>query len=203
MTKKYQISNLPACRQGRGYSPPGGAGFTLIEILVSVTLIGIIGAISSQVFISGFKSQYKSEIIKEVKQNGDYALSVIERMVRNAADFSPDQLCNQDESTLSIVNPDGYTTIFNCDATNYNISSVSATVPGITPTGVLLMSNKVAVPAGSCRFRIVCPPLPLSPKYVFVSFTLTQAAVTGQPTPLPENTASVEYQGTYSLGNYK
>lgn len=181
------------------------SGFTLIELLVIVALVGIIGALTTQVFIIGFKSQGKGEIVKEVKQNGDYAISVIESMVRSAADFSTDQMCNNDSQTLKIVNPDGYTTIFKCDETLYNISSASATVPEITPTGVLLMNSKVAVPAGiaNCKFRVVCPTPPLSPKYVFVDFIVTQGTVVGQPTPLPQNTASIEYSGTFSLGNYK
>lgn len=179
-------------------------GFSLIELLVVVALVGIIGAITTQVFIAGFKSQGKGEIVKEVKQNGDYALSVIETMVRNASDFSTEADCNQDKTSISIINPDGYTTIFDCSLTNGNIASVSAlptTTPGPTPTGIPLTSNKVAV--SSCNFRVVCPTPPLSPKYVFVNFVMRQGTVIGQPTPLPENTASLEYSGTFSLGRYK
>ncbi|MBI3379591.1 type II secretion system protein, partial [Candidatus Gottesmanbacteria bacterium] len=150
-------------------------GFTLVELLVIVALVGMIGVITSQVFIIGFRSAGKGEIVKEVKQNGDYAMSVMETMVRNAADISPDQVCNANSTSLSIINPDGYTTTFDCDPATFNISSASATYP----TGIPLMSNKVAVPAGSCHFRVVCPTPPLSPKYVFVGFTLTQGAVQG------------------------
>lgn len=178
-------------------------GFTLVELLVIVALVGIIGAATTQVFIIGFKSQGKGEIVKEVKQNGDYAISVIERMVRNAVDFGS-QACNENLTSLSIINPDGYTTIFDCSLTNKNIASVSVlptTTPGATPTGIPLISNKVAI--SSCNFRVVCPTPPLSPKYVFVDFVVTQGTVPGQPTPLPENTASIEYSGTFPLGNYK
>ncbi len=181
------------------------SGFTLVELLVVVALVGVIGVITTQVFIIGFKSQGKGEIIKEVKQSGDYALSVIESMVKNAADFAPGQACNQDSSSLAIVNPDGFTTIFDCNTTDlYTIASVSAlptTTPGPTPTGLPLTGSKVAV--ASCNFRVVCPTPPLSPKYVFVDFTVTQGTIVGQPTPLAENTASLEYSGTFSLGKYR
>lgn len=186
------------------YHSSHSEAFTLIELLVVVALLGVIGVLTTQVFIIGFRSQGKAEIEKEVKQNGDYALSIIETMVRNAADFAPDQACNKGSSTLSIVNPDGYTTIFDCTPPSQNIASVSAlptTTPGLTPTGIPLTSSKVAVTA--CNFQVVCPTPPLSPKYVFVDFTVTQGPVPGQPTPLPENTASLEYSGTFSLGNYK
>lgn len=177
-------------------------GFTLVELLVVVTLVGIIGVMTTQVFILGFRSQGKSEIGKEVKQNGDYALSLVEAMIRNAADISQNQ-CNINSNKLTIVNPDGYSTIFDCSS-GTNIASVSAvpiTTPIPTPTGLPLTSTKVKVE--NCNFRVVCPTPPLSPKYVFVNFTVKQADILDQPTPLPENTASLEYQSTISLGKYQ
>jgi len=59
-------------------------GFTLIEILMVVFLLGIIVVIGSNLFFSILKGASKAEITKEVKQNGDYAMNVMERHLRNA-----------------------------------------------------------------------------------------------------------------------
>lgn len=190
------------------------SGFTLIELLVVITLLGIIGSITTQVFILGFRSQGKSEIIKEVKQNGDNAISIMENMIRNAADI-PQSLaqCNTSLDALTIVNPDGYTTTFKCVTVNPGVSSIASVsgdsdglpLPGPT---LALTSNRVTIPTPdsggySCTFRVVCPTPPLSPKYVFLSFKVIQAAVPGQPTPEPENRSSLDYQTTISLRGYQ
>lgn len=177
-------------------------GFTLVELLVVVALVSIIGTITTQVFVLGFRSQTKAEVLKEVKQSGDFAIAVIESMVRNAADIPLDQSsCNTNMSKLTILNQDGLTTTFDCTGTS--IASVSGFfVPAAqpTPTGVPLIGSKVTVT--NCNFRVVCPDPPLSPKYVYVSFTLNQA--TGAlVTPIPENRASLDYQTTISLRNYQ
>ena len=185
------------------------SGFTLIELLVVITLLGIISVITTQVFILGFRSQGKSEIIKEVKQNGDYVISVMESMIRNAADITSNVAqCNTSLNKFQIINPDGFTTTFDC--TSGFIASVSGDPDGFplaNPT-LVLTSNRVLIPTPvgggySCTFRVVCPTPPLSPKYVFISFKVMQAAITGQPSPVPESRSSLDYQTTVSLRGYK
>ena len=147
------------------------AGFTFIELLITVTLLGIVGTLVTQVFILGFRAQNKSEIMKEVKQNGDYALSVMESMIRSAEDISAD--CNTSTNQLTVLNPDGLTTTFICT----NNSSIASQSAWLTSS---LTSNKVIASNCSSAFRIVCHTPPLNPKYVFINFTLKQAPVAGQ-----------------------
>src|SRR3989344_5749758 len=108
------MSNLLNARR---YTLEAKRGFSLIELLVVISLIGIIGTIITQVFILGIRSQAKSEIIKEVKQNGDYATSVIESMIRNSLDIQASE-CNENTNLLTILNPDGYTTTFDCSGSS-------------------------------------------------------------------------------------
>ncbi len=172
-------------------------GFTLVELLVAITLVGIIGVLVTQAFIIGLNAQAKSEVMKEVKQNGDYAISVIEQMVRNARDITG-QSCNETSSLgFTIENQDGYATTFACSSENSNISSISATLEGEIISAVSLTTNKVTVT--NCSFRIVCPTPPVSPKYVFVNFTISQL---GESVPV-RSRASQEYQTTISLRNYQ
>lgn len=178
-------------------------GFTLIELLVVITLVAIIGTITTQVFILSFKAQTKTESLKEVKQSGDYIMSVLEDMVRNSSDIQYD--CNAPASSLTILSQDGQITKFVCDTSpegkRYiaSISAWSELVP--SPTGVLLISNKATITDCSNVFRVVCPTPPLSPKYVFVNFTLENY----MPGVVPGvgNQVSLDYQTTISLRNYQ
>lgn len=171
------------------------SGFTLIELLIAVTLLGIIASISTQAFILGFRSQGKSEALKEVKQNGDYALSIMESMIRNATDIS-----SAVSTKLTITNRDGYTTTFDCsDGIKIaSISGISQLTPAPTPTGIPLTTDKVIV--SSCNFRVVSPDPPIYPKYVYIAYTLTRGG--GGITPTPGAFTSLDYQSTVSLRNY-
>jgi prepilin-type N-terminal cleavage/methylation domain-containing protein len=174
------------------------SGFTLVELLIVVALVAIIGLTTTQIFVMGIRSQGKSEVLKEVKQNGDYALSIIETMVRNAIDIPAS--CNTAYNQLQILNSDGLTTTFEC-LENGNISSISGLIVAPTPTGIPLTSNKVSVFNCSSAFRIVCPTPPLSPKYVYVNFSIRSSG--SSLTPTPGSFSVLEYQTTVSLRNYK
>ncbi len=169
-------------------------GFTLVEILVVVTLLGLIGIIITQVFILGVRSQVKNEVMKEVRQNGDFIVNVIESMTRSAIDILETD-CNTSTQELSIVNQDGYTTIFSCE--NNNIASTSA-YPEPSPT-VTVNLNTAKVKITDCSFRLVCPTPPIVPKYVLFNFTVSQA---GSDTS-PEQVSSMDYQSTVSLRGYE
>ena len=168
-------------------------GFTLIELMVVVTLISIMGIMTTQILIINIRSQKKSEIIKEVKQNGDFALSVMENMVRNANDIVTAS-CNTNTNQFAILNQDGFSTTFDC-SDGLQIASRSADYPTGNPLeNYPLTSTKVSLEA--CNFRIVCPTPPLSAKYVFINFSLKQAGGVSV-----EDTAKSDFQTTISLRN--
>lgn len=180
-------------------------GFTLVELLIVVALVGIVGTITTQVFIMGIHSQSKTEMIKEIKQNGDFTLSVMEGMIRNALDVGMDtNQCGVNSKQLTILNQDGYTTMFDCtnDLSISSVSGIFVSIPNPSPTGIPLTNSKVKVPSSSCNFLLVCPSQSLSPKYVFITFTVNQADVPGV-TPNPLNRATIDYQSTVSLRNYQ
>jgi len=64
------------------------SGFSLIEILVSMALVGIIVAAANQILFSFLKSEQKSRAILEVKQSGDNALSIMVNEIRNAEEIT-------------------------------------------------------------------------------------------------------------------
>lgn len=177
------------------------AGFTLIELLVVITIVGFIGVMTTQIFILGIRSQMKSEVMKELKQNGDYAEGVMSSMIRNAVDIGDQSIsCNTNTEKLTILNPDGYATTFDC-SDNTKISSISGSMENnvFVPNGQQITLTNIQLSIMVCNFRLVCPTPPLYPKYVFMDFLLTQAGVT----PTPGNASFFESQSTVSLRGYE
>ena len=171
------------------------SGYSFIELLVVITLMSILGTITTEAFILGIKAQGKGEIMKDVKQNADYAGQVIDSMVRNSV-YIDESLCNINNTSLTITNRDGYQTTFEC--TGDVLASVSGEI--LQPTIQPLIGSRVKVESNSCVFSVICPTPPLSPKYVFVNFTLSQSGTSALPA---EKQSSLEYQNTISLRNYE
>ncbi|OGG10244.1 hypothetical protein A2154_04975 [Candidatus Gottesmanbacteria bacterium RBG_16_43_7] len=96
--KKFQISNF------KFQIIPG---FTLIEILVSVTILSIMAIFIVQSIISVIRANAKAELLREIKQNGDYAMDVLTRKIQNATGITCDS-----SSRLTVVTTDenGHTT---------------------------------------------------------------------------------------------
>lgn len=159
MKKPYAIRHTPFANHG----------FTLIELLVVVAIVAIVGSLVINLFASNLRASIKSKALTAVKQNGDYALAVMERMIRNADSISPCSIIGETSEALTIVNPDGGTTIFACypdpgttDCLNTQIASNSA----------CLTSKHLEVKTGSCSF--FCQKPRGKPAVVTVRFTISQ-----------------------------
>lgn len=150
-------------------------GFTLIEVLVVIFLLGVVLVIGVNLFFSILKGASKAEITKEVKQNGDYAIAVMERMIRNAQDAS----CN---GGVTITNLDGRTTRFFCESSRIASNSGNYLTSGnVTATGCSF----------TCEYS--------TPEVVTISFTLSQK---GTPARVEER-ATQDFQTTVSLRTYE
>ena len=108
------------------------AGFSLIEMLVVVTLLIIIALIGTNLFLGTLTSSNKAAIGLSLKQQGDYAMSSMVSMIRSAVRI---ESCSA--SSLTIRNPDGLTTQFTL--ANSKIASNS---------GNYLTGDDVAVTSG-------------------------------------------------------
>lgn len=64
------------------------AGFSLLEILVVIAILGVIVGLTSDIFMQIIKASNKSNIITEIKQNGDAANNKLERILRNAEEIT-------------------------------------------------------------------------------------------------------------------
>jgi prepilin-type N-terminal cleavage/methylation domain-containing protein len=65
-------------------SRQSSAGFSLIEMLVVIFVFSILGVVSTQILALSLRSSQKSESIGEVRGNLEYAVSTMERLLRNA-----------------------------------------------------------------------------------------------------------------------
>jgi prepilin-type N-terminal cleavage/methylation domain-containing protein len=87
-------------------------GFSLLEILVVITVFSILAIMTTQAVLMTLKGSKKSESLTKVRGNVDYSLAIIERNIRNAD--SIDECPNPDTSIISYQDEDGLTTSFSC-----------------------------------------------------------------------------------------
>ncbi len=59
-------------------------GFTLIEAIIAISIIGVIGLVLSDLLSKGFKGSNKTQIIGNVKQNGQVAMNLMDQTIRKA-----------------------------------------------------------------------------------------------------------------------
>lgn len=93
--------------------------FTLIELMVVIGVLGLVAVTATTVFLTVSRSQRNSEIVEELKQDGNSTLTSMRRMIRHANSIS----CPSD-TEIAITSPDGSDTSFVCSSTS--IASNSA-----------------------------------------------------------------------------
>ncbi|OGG23680.1 hypothetical protein A3A79_00530 [Candidatus Gottesmanbacteria bacterium RIFCSPLOWO2_01_FULL_43_11b] len=170
--------------------PAHWRGFTLIEILVSVGIIAIVGSVIAQSFFSMVRTNIKTNLLTTVKQNGDFSLSVMSRMIRNASSVTT--TCSSGGTTtssLSLLNTDGNSTTFDCqmDGTIARIASTSA-------TRTEYLTNQNVTLGSSCTnaLTFICTDIAEEKKEIQILFTLSQL---GTPEAQFEK-ASTQFQTT-------
>lgn len=157
-------------------------GYTLIELLVVMTVLITVGLIVVAILVSSLRGTSKATSIENVRNNGNYAILQISRMIEFAQGFkgvSPDGTnpytitCPQASPTptynyIKITSFDNGETIFACDFSKSPavISSRSASL--VNP---LINTNDVTLT--SCYFT--CSRTNMSqPPIIGINFTLTQ-----------------------------
>lgn len=75
------------------------SGFTLVEMLVVITILAVVGGILTEVFVRTLRANNKSQVLSIVKQNGQNTLELIDKAVRN----SEEVICPVSSDTASSV----------------------------------------------------------------------------------------------------
>lgn len=88
-------------------------GFTLIEALVAVLIIGILGFMITDLLSRTFRGSNKTQLIGVVKQNGQSALNTIDHAIRN----SDAVVCPQNKVADKVLalTTNGKYTVFWCE----------------------------------------------------------------------------------------
>ncbi len=116
-------------------------GYSLVELLVAVSLFSVIILITTQAIVLSLRSSRKGESLITVRENIDYAFGVMERHIRSAEDIT----CSADERTLNYTDQWGKAASFLClGGINGYIASGSA-VLRITSDEVDINCNNVPI----------------------------------------------------------
>ncbi|MEX0616786.1 MAG: type II secretion system protein [Candidatus Woykebacteria bacterium] len=67
----------------------GSQGFTILELLVVTAILGILIGIASSVFIGILRSQNKTQVTNEARQNAAIIIDLFERDIRPALSITP------------------------------------------------------------------------------------------------------------------
>lgn len=59
-------------------------GFTLAEMLVVISVLSVVGVIITTIFIRNLRGSNKSQIISQIKQNGQTVLETMDKTIKNA-----------------------------------------------------------------------------------------------------------------------
>jgi len=144
-------------------------GFTLLETLITILLFGVLGTVATVSLFTFLKGAANTEVTKELKQNGDYAMSVMEVTIRNATSITSLANCS-DIGTyanfITVTNPDATATTFTCSSSRIQRGSD------------YLTNSSVSVSSTTCSNMFFCRSVLGVPNEVIINFQLDQASTT-------------------------
>lgn len=159
------------------------AGYSLMELIIVITLLGILGIGAVGLFFSTLKGSGKSAVLSDVKEQGDFALIAIERVVRNSV-----RVISCTAPNLVVELPDG------------SQKTIAQTTEGgqtkLTIDGEQITGNELTVP----QFSLTCEDgNRVKPDKVTVRFTLRKG---NQSVDRPEDVFESVFQTSVTLRNF-
>lgn len=150
-------------------------GFTLIELLVAIGLSVMLIAAASGLFFTTLRSDSKKNYLSELKDNGEYALSQMEFLLRNGVSLEPltagGTTCTTGMSQIVVRSIDNGVTRLYLSNGQIASESVQSGVTRYLSGGPTTASNL----SFNCQQAAVN-----SGTYIQIAFTLTYATASGQ-----------------------
>lgn len=158
-------------------------GSSLLELLIAVVLTAVVAVVATSLLFTTLGASGKASGLSYVKQNGDQAIQLLEREIREAKSAN----CTT-ATELLIVDEDGDDHVVTLDAAT---SSIQMTNPG----NQILTSTDIEASVFTC---VVTPGADGQPEVIRINFTLTLA-----PGGRPVETVSEDFQTFVSLRTYE
>lgn len=79
-------------------------GYSIIELVVAIGILGVIAIASTNLFLRTAVGSSRDNTTRLIKQNGDYAITLIESSLRGALRLAPDSDCSSDMNQIHLVN---------------------------------------------------------------------------------------------------
>lgn len=128
-------------------------GFTLVELLASIIVFVAVGAVISGIVTSTLRGTNKTNVIENIRQNGNYTLAQMSKNIEYAQTFGGLSNNGVDYVTscpvlpaptppvpnttiytfIKITPPNGSPTIYNCTGSTLTVSTLNGTTPTPTP----------------------------------------------------------------------
>ncbi|HSW88355.1 MAG TPA: type II secretion system protein [Candidatus Saccharimonadales bacterium] len=162
-------------------------GFTLLELLVVISIISVVGLVVGGILTSTLRGSSKVTTVSNVKQNGDYALAQMSRVIRSASNLDVLPCGNPSASvqTLTATQLDNTQTIFDCSGTT------------ITANGTSLIDSSVVQLVPSSCMLICSQQSSADTPVVQIKFSLMQK----NTSTFAEQTATIPFQTSVLLRN--
>lgn len=160
------------------------SGFTLIELLVVMSVLSILGTVALSIFFSVLRGANKTNKISLIRQNGNYALNQVTRLIRSGESVTS---CAPNMSSLTVNQIDGSSNTFACTSGEFTNE-----VGGVKNQ----LIDKQNLTVSSCSFSCALDSTTGIPTVKFV-YVVSQKS----STQLAENIASVTFAGSAQLRN--
>lgn len=168
-------------------------GFTLVELLISMIILITVGTIMVSILTSSLRAGNKSQVINDVRQNGNYAITQMSKMIAYAKVFNGLSTTGSNYVTTC----DGLISYTYIQITSFDnsVTSFSCGASAIYSNGSPLTNNSVSLKANSCSFT--CIKTASGPPIIDIKFTLQKGA-----NSLIENQSSIPFETSVTLRNY-
>lgn len=162
-------------------------GFTILEILVVMSIVSVAGVIVAGILVSTLRGSSKVNTVSNVKQNGNYAIAQMSRIIRSASTINILPCGNPSTAvqSITVTQIDTSQTIFDCSGSTITSNGTS-----------LLDTSNVKLVSSSCQ--LICSQQSSGDTPVVqIKFSLMQKNSSSQP----DQSSTIPFQTSVILRN--